>query len=171
MIWVLTAFLSQSNGEFMTTLLTSQRLPTFDCQATGAKSINLSAMQGKKILVYFYPKDNTPGCTTEGQLFRDNINDFADFNVLVLGVSRDSVASHENFKTKQSFPFDLLSDTDETLCQYFDVIKMKSMYGKTVRGIERSSFLFDESGALIKEWRKVKVKEHVSEVLDYLKTL
>lgn len=155
----------------MTTLHTSQRVPTFDCQATGAKTINLSGIQGKKILVYFYPKDNTPGCTTEGQLFRDNITELADLNVLVLGVSRDSVASHENFKTKQNLPFDLLSDADETLCHFFDVIKMKSMYGKSVRGIERSSFLFDENGSLMKEWRKVKVKEHVSEVLSYLKTL
>ncbi len=137
--------------------------------ATGAQVIRLSDFKGKNIVLYFYPKDSTPGCTLEGQDFRDNKSKFSARNTVILGVSRDSIKSHENFKSKQSFSFDLLSDPDEKLCKQFDVIKEKNMYGKKVIGIERSTFLIDEDGILVKEWRKVKVKGHVEEVLDEIK--
>ena len=137
--------------------------------STDDQIIQLSDFRGKNIVLYFYPKDNTPGCTLEGQDFRDNKRKFSARNTVILGVSRDSVKSHENFKSKQSFSFDLLSDPDEKLCKQFDVIKEKNMYGKKVIGIERSTFLIDEKGVLVKEWRKVKVKGHVKEVLDELK--
>ena len=137
--------------------------------ATGAQVIRLSDFKGKNIVLYFYPKDSTPGCTLEGQDFRDNKSKFSARNTVILGVSRDSVKSHENFKSKQSFSFDLLSDPDEKLCKQFDVIKGKNIYGKKVIGIERSTFLINEAGILIKEWRKVKVKGHVEKVLDELK--
>jgi peroxiredoxin Q/BCP len=142
-----------------------------DCRlpATGNQEIGIADYRGKKIVLYFYPKDSTPGCTTEGINFRDHFDEFHALNSVILGVSRDSVKAHENFKSKQQFPFDLLSDQDETLCQLFDVIKMKNMYGKQVRGIERSTFLIDENGVLIKEWRKVQVKVHVDEVLESLR--
>lgn len=139
--------------------------------ATGAQVIRLSDFKGKNIVLYFYPKDSTPGCTLEGQDFRDSKRKFSARNTVILGVSRDSVKSHENFKSKQSFSFDLLSDPDEKLCKQFDVIKEKNMYGKKVIGIERSTFLIDEDGILVKEWRKVKVKEHVGEVLEEIKKL
>jgi len=122
-------------------------------------------------VLYFYPRDNTPGCTTEGKDFRDNIETFKDLNTIILGVSRDSVRVHEGFKSKQAFPFDLLSDKNEALCTQFDVIKMKMMYGKEARGIERSTFLINPEGILIHEWRKVKVKTHIEEVLQVLKDL
>lgn len=137
--------------------------------ATGAQMIRLSDFKGKNIVLYFYPKDSTPGCTLEGQDFRDNKSKFSARNTVILGVSRDSIKSHENFKSKQSFSFDLLSDPDEKLCKQFDVIKEKNMYGKKVIGIERSTFLIDEDGILVKEWRKVKVKGHVGEVLEEIK--
>ncbi|WP_428356583.1 peroxiredoxin [Methyloprofundus sp.] len=143
----------------------------FTAMSTGDKSIQLSDYKGKYVLLYFYPRDNTPGCITEGQNFRDNIDQFEKFNTIILGVSRDSVRVHEGFKTKQNFPFDLLSDKEEALCQLFDVIKMKTMYGKKVLGIERSTFLIDPEGVLIHEWRKVKVKVHVDEVLQKLAEL
>jgi len=139
--------------------------------STGDKSIQLSDYQGKYLILYFYPRDNTPGCTTEGQNFRDKIAEFATLNTAILGVSRDSVRVHEGFKAKQSFPFDLLSDQEENLCNLFDVIKMKNMYGKQVRGIERSTFLINPNGILIHEWRKVKVKVHIDEVLQTLTEL
>lgn len=147
------------------------KVPAFKLPATGEKTIKLSDLKGKNIVLYFYPKDSTPGCTLEGQDFRDNKRKFSSRGCIILGVSRDSVKSHENFKTKQQFNFDLLSDEDEVLCKLFDVIKMKNMYGKKVRGIERSTFLIDEKGILRHEWRKVKVKGHVEEVLDVLKQL
>jgi len=137
--------------------------------ATGNQTLQLSDFRDKKIVLYFYPKDSTPGCTLEGQDFRDNKRKFSARNTIVLGVSRDSVKSHENFKSKQSFSFDLLSDPDEKLCKQFDVIKEKNMYGRKVMGIERSTFLIDEKGLLIKEWRKVKVKSHVEEILEEIK--
>lgn len=137
--------------------------------STDDQIIQLSDFRGKNIVLYFYPKDNTPGCTLEGQDFRDNKRKFSARNTVILGVSRDSVKSHENFKSKQSFSFDLLSDPDEKLCKQFDVIKEKNMYGKKVIGIERSTFLIDENGVLVKEWRKVKVKGHVEEVLEEIK--
>ena len=146
------------------------KVPDFELAATGGKVIKLSDLKGRKLVLYFYPKDNTPGCTTEGQAFRDHYSEFQNLNTEILGVSRDSVKMHEGFKCKQAFPFELLSDQDEELCQIFDVIKMKNMYGKSVRGIERSTFVLDEHGVLIHEWRKVQVKEHVSEVLAFLKS-
>lgn len=149
----------------MTAISIGDLVPPFQAAATGDKLISLADFQGQKLLLYFYPKDNTPGCTQEGQAFRDHYQQFQALNTQILGVSRDSVKMHEGFKLKQAFPFDLISDPDETLCQLFDVIKMKNMYGKQVRGIERSSFLLDEQGKLIKEWRKVQVKTHVAEVL------
>ncbi|MCQ8129011.1 peroxiredoxin [Methylomonas rivi] len=155
----------------MTIATIGQNLPDFQLPATGDKTLSLADFAGKKLLLYFYPKDNTPGCTQEGQAFRDHIQQFDALNTAILGVSRDSVKMHEGFKCKQGFPFDLLSDQDERLCQLFDVIKLKNMYGKQVRGIERSTFLIDETGVLIREWRKVKVKTHVEEVLQYLQQL
>lgn len=137
--------------------------------ATGNQTLQLSDFRGKKIVLYFYPKDSTPGCTLEGQDFRNNKRKFSTRNTVILGVSRDSVKSHENFKNKQSYNFDLLSDPDEKLCKQFDVIREKNMYGKKVMGIERSTFLINEDGLLIHEWRKVKVKGHVEEVIEEIK--
>jgi len=146
-----------------------KKIPAFNLPATGDKNIKLSDLKGKKIVLYFYPKDSTPGCTLEGQDFRDNIRKFRTLNTVILGVSRDSIKSHENFRTKQCFPYDLISDTEEKLCAIFDVIKEKNMYGKKVLGIERSTFLIDEQGILRNEWRKVKVDGHVEEVLQAVK--
>ena len=148
-----------------------KKVKNFKLPATGDKAISLNDFKGKNVVLYFYPKDSTPGCTTEGQDFRDAKGKFTRQNTIILGASRDSLKSHENFKTKQKFNFDLLSDADEELCNQFDVIKMKNMYGKQVRGIERSTFLIDDKGVLRQEWRKVKVKEHVNEVLDAVKAL
>jgi len=139
--------------------------------ATGEQELKISDFKDKNVVLYFYPKDSTPGCTREGQDFRDNIAKFRRASTVILGVSRDSVKSHENFKTKQAFPFDLLSDSEEKLCTQFDVIKEKNMYGKKVLGIERSTFLIDKKGVLRKEWRKVKVDGHVEEVLTAVKEL
>lgn len=146
-----------------------ESVPDFAFSATNGLHGQLSDYQGKHVVLYFYPKDATPGCTTEGQDFRDAYAQFQALNTILFGISRDSLKSHENFKAKQNFPFELISDQDEQLCQLFDVIKMKSMYGKQVRGIERSTFILDPQGALIKEWRKVSVKGHVSDVLNALK--
>ena len=146
-------------------------VPNFSLPATGDKTISLKEFKGQNVVLYFYPKDSTPGCTTEGQDFRDNHAKFKRQNTMILGVSRDSIKSHENFRSKQNFPFDLLSDAEESLCQLFDVIKMKNMYGKKVRGIERSTFLIDDKGKLRQEWRKVKVAGHVDEVLAAVKAL
>lgn len=140
----------------------------FEALSTGNKTIKLTDYRGRFVIIYFYPKDNTPGCTQEGQSFRDNFEKFTALNAVILGVSRDSVRIHESFKCKQEFLFDLLSDADEKLCELFDVIKMKNMYGKQVRGIERSTFLIDPQGILIHEWRKVKVKNHSEDILDVL---
>ncbi|MRX27073.1 redoxin domain-containing protein [Kangiella sp. HZ709] len=133
--------------------------------------LSLSDFKGKNLVIYFYPKDNTPGCTTEGQNFRDLHSEFQQLNTVILGVSRDSVRVHENFKKKQEFPFDLLSDADEEMCNAYDVIKLKKMYGKEYMGIERSTFLIDSASKLQAEWRKVKVKGHVDEVLEAVKKL
>ncbi len=149
----------------------SDLVPDFEAKATSDKTIKLGDYRGSFVVLYFYPKDSTPGCTQEGQDFRDNIEQFSALNAVVLGVSRDSLKSHENFKCKQEFPFDLISDTDETLCQIFDVIKMKNMYGKQVQGIERSTFIIDPQGVLVREWRKVSVKGHCEQVLLALKDL
>lgn len=148
-----------------------KKLSNFTIPATGEKDISLADLKGKNFILYFYPKDSTPGCTKEGQDFTDNIRQFRARNTVILGVSRDSIKSHENFKAKQKYSFDLLSDKDEKLCVQFDVIKEKNMYGKKVMGIERSTFLIDEKGILRKEWRKVKVDGHVSEVLEEVKIL
>lgn len=147
------------------------KVKDFNLPATSNKNIKLSDLKGKKVVLYFYPKDSTPGCTLEGQDFRDNIRKFNSRKTVILGVSRDSLKSHEKFKEKQCFPFELLSDEDEKLCKQFDVIKMKNMYGKKVRGIERSTFLIDEKGILRAEWRKVTVDGHVEEVLAAVKNL
>ena len=140
----------------------------FVALSTGDKRINLSDYLGRYVVIYFYPKDSTPGCTQEGIAFRDAYEKFSALNAVIFGVSRDSIRMHENFKAKQGFPFDLLSDSDEALCTLFDVIKMKAMYGKQVRGIERSTFLINPKGLLIHEWRKVKVKNHCEDVLTIL---
>ncbi|MCF6217632.1 MAG: peroxiredoxin [Gammaproteobacteria bacterium] len=141
----------------------------FTRPATGEQNISLSNLRGKNIVLYFYPRDSTPGCTTEGQDFRDLHAEFSQLNTVILGVSRDTMKRHENFKSKHSFPFELLSDEDETLCRAFDVIKLKKLYGKESFGIERSTFLIDEAGILRHEWRKVKVKEHANAVLQTVK--
>ena len=141
----------------------------FRAQATGDQTIRLKELRGKNVVLYFYPKDNTPGCTTEGQDFRDLHAKFKRANAMILGVSRDSLASHEKFKAKQRFPFELLSDPDEKLCKQFDVIREKTLYGRKFMGVERSTFLIDEDGKLRAEWRKVKVKGHAAEVLAAVK--
>lgn len=148
-----------------------KKVPNFSLPATGDQTIRLSDLKGSHVVLYFYPKDNTPGCTREGQDFRDHHSAFRRNKSVILGVSRDSIASHEKFKAKQEMPFELLSDKDEELCKMFDVIKMKNMYGKKVRGIERSTFLIDKSGKLRREWRKVKVDGHAEEVLQAVKDL
>lgn len=153
------------------TVEVGKKVPAFKLPATGEQTIALSSLKGQNIVLYFYPRDNTPGCTTEGQNFRDNITKFKRQNCIILGVSRDTIKKHENFKEKQSFPFDLLSDTEEELCNLFDVIKLKNMYGKKHLGIERSTFIINEKGVLKKEWRKVKVTGHVDEVLAAVKLI
>lgn len=146
-------------------------IPDFSLPATSGTTFNLAAQAGNIVVIYFYPKDSTPGCTTQGQNFRDLHDQFVAANAVVLGISRDSVKSHENFKAKQAFPFALGSDTDEAICTLFAVMKMKNMYGKQVRGIERSTFVIDRNRVLRREWRGVKVPGHVQEVLDFVKTL
>ncbi|RKT47606.1 peroxiredoxin [Thiocapsa rosea] len=142
-----------------------ETIPDIELPATGEKSVKLSDYRGKHLVLYFYPKASTPGCTQEGQDFRDAADAFAAADTQILGASRDGIKAQENFKAKQSFPFDLLSDKDETLCNAFDVIKMKKMYGKESLGVERSTFLIDAEGVLREEWRGVKVKDHVAAVL------
>ena len=155
----------------MSKVAIGKKVPAFKTPATGDKTVKLADLKGSKVVLYFYPKDSTPGCTTEGLDFQANLAKFKRANTVVLGVSRDSIASHEKFCDKQGFKFDLLSDTDETLCNMFDVIKQKNMYGKKVIGIERSTFLIDGNGVLQQEWRKVKVAGHVVEVLAAAKAL
>ncbi len=147
----------------------NQKVDNFTLPATGDKEISLNQFSGSWVVIYFYPKDNTPGCTTEGQDFSELNAQFKQHNCIILGVSRDSIKKHENFKTKYNFTFDLLADTEETLCQQFDVIKQKKLYGREYMGIERSTFLIDKTGVLIKEWRKVRVKGHAEEVLETIK--
>ena len=143
----------------------------FSSDATGDRTIRLKELRGQNVVLYFYPKDSTPGCTLEGQDFRDLHNKFRRLKTVILGVSRDSIASHEKFKEKQKFPFDLLSDPDEKLCKLFDVIHEKSLYGRKFMGVVRSTFLIDADGRLRREWRSVKVKGHADEVLDAVKDL
>ena len=147
------------------------KAPDFTLNDKDGRPVSLSDFRGKKVVVYFYPKDSTPGCTTEAQQFRDLYPAFEEIGCIIVGISRDSLKSHENFKLKQDLPFVLLSDTDETLCTRFGVIKEKKLYGKLVRGIERSTFIIDRLGTLRREWRGVKTPGHAQEVLDFVKTL
>lgn len=146
-------------------------LADFEAQATGGQTISLAGLKGQQVVIYFYPKDSTPGCTTEGQGFRDQHAAFEAANTVVFGVSRDSLKSHENFKAKQAFSFELISDKDEALCQMFDVIKLKKLYGKEYLGVDRSTFLIDKEGVLRQEWRGVKVPGHVAAVLEQAQAL
>ncbi len=153
------------------TIAIGDAVPDFRLPATSNKEVVLSALKGWHVVLYFYPKDSTPGCTLEGQQFRDMIEDFKAEKCMILGVSRDSLKSHEKFKEAQCFPFELISDENEELCKLFDVIKMKNMYGKQVLGVERSTFLIDKKGVLRNEWRKVKVDGHAEAVLFAVKQL
>ena len=153
------------------TVEVGKKVPAFKLPATGEQTIASKDLKGRAYLLYFYPRDNPPGCTTEGEDFRDNYAKFRRRKITVLGVSRDNMRSHERFKAKFDFPFELLSDENEELCGIFDVIKQKNMYGKKVRGIERSTFLIDADGRLRREWRKVKIDGHVAEVLEATKEL
>ena len=155
----------------MSTAQLNRVVPALKLPATGDQTIDLKSLRGKNVVLYFYPKDSTPGCTTEGQEFAANYAKFKRRDTVILGISRDTVASHEKFRAKYNFPFDLLSDADEKACSIFDVIKEKNMYGRKVMGIERSTFLIDAKGKLVREWRKVKVKGHVDDVLATLKDL
>jgi len=143
----------------------------FEAPATGDQTIRLSDLKGQNVVVYFYPKDNTPGCTTEGQDFRDRHDQFEALDTVIFGVSRDGLKAHDNFREKQAFSFHLISDKDEALCQQFDVIKLKKLYGKEYMGIDRSTFLIDKDGVLRREWRGVKVPGHVDEVLEAVRSL
>ncbi len=155
----------------MSNIEVGKQIPEFTALATSGINFKLNDYQGKNLLLYFYPRDNTSGCTQEGKDFRDNIDIFKNKNVDVIGISRDGIKAHENFKAKHEFPFELISDKDESVCHIFDVIKEKKMYGKTHMGIERSTFLIDKKGVLIKAWRKVKLKVHLQEVLDEIAAL
>jgi peroxiredoxin Q/BCP len=148
-----------------------EKVANFSLPATGDKNVSLDDFKGTNLVIYFYPKDSTPGCTLEGQDFRDNYAGFKKSGTTVLGVSRDSLKAHENFKARQEFPFDLLSDAEEKLCRQFDVIHEKNMYGRKVMGIVRSTFLIDGDGVLQNQWRKVRVKGHVEEVLEAARSL
>lgn len=149
----------------MSNVSLGKKVPEFSAAATSDQTIRLKDLKGRKIVLYFYPRDSTPGCTTEGQDFRDHFAEFQKADTEIFGISQDSLKSHENFRSKQNFPFQLISDEDGSLCRLFDVIKMKNMYGKQFEGIERSTFLIDASGKLQREWRKVKVPGHVADVL------
>ena len=147
------------------------KVPDFELASTGNRTFKLSAELGSPLVLYFYPRDNTPGCTTEGQEFRNLHGEFARRGCAVYGVSRDTLKSHEGFKSKMNFPFELLSDSDETVCNLFGVMKMKNMYGKKVRGVERSTFAIDREGMVRREWRGLKVPGHAREVLEFIKSL
>ena len=151
--------------------MATSKVADFTAPATGDAPFQLSAVKSKFVVIYFYPKDNTPGCTTEGQHFRDANAAFNKAGCEIVGVSRDSLKSHENFKAKLKFPFELIADVDEAVCNLFGVIKMKKMYGREVRGVERSTFVLDRDRVIRREWRGVKVPGHVEEVLDFVKTL
>ncbi len=152
-------------------MMANQPVQDFTLPSTGGSPFQLSKSNAKALVLYFYPKDNTPGCTKEGEQFSDLYREFQRAGASIYGISRDSLKSHHAFKAKMKFPFDLLADEDETVCQQFGVIKMKNMYGKQVRGIERSTFVLDASGGVRREWRGVKVPGHAKEVLDFVKTL
>lgn len=155
----------------MSQIEVGQQLGNFSGQATSDITFKLSDYTGTPVLLYFYPKNNTPGCTQEGKDFRDNYAAFEEKGIKIFGLSRDGIKAHENFKAKYEFPFELISDKDETICNHFNVIKEKKLYGKVHMGIERSTFLIDGNGKLINEWRKVKVKEHIAQVLEAIKKL
>lgn len=155
----------------MSKVVVGKKVPKFEALLDNNKTFKLSETKGKNLVLYFYPKDSTPGCTKEGEDFRDQNKNFIEHNTIVIGVSRDSVGSHEKFIGKYNFPFNLISDEDEKVCNLFDVIKEKNMYGRKYMGIERSTFLIDENGMLVKEWRKVKVKGHVDDVLEAVKEI
>ena len=146
-----------------------KKIPSFSTILDDGSELKSKDFNGKYIVIYFYPKDSTPGCTKEGEDFRDLHKEFIKSNAQIYGVSRDSIASHQKFKAKYKFPFHLISDEDESLCKLFDVIKEKNMYGRKYMGIERSTFLINDKGRLLSEWRKVKVKSHAQEVLDTLR--
>lgn len=152
-------------------MMQGQLAPDFELPATGGRLIRLSDQRGKRVVLYFYPKDNTPGCTTESQDFRDLYDQFQALGCEVFGISRDSVKSHQGFKAKLGLPFELLSDEDERVCEAYAVIKTKNMYGKKVRGIERSTFVIDRDGIIVREWRAVKVPNHARDVLEFVRTL
>jgi len=155
----------------MESTLVGLKVPDFEIASTGNRTFKLSAALGSPLVIYFYPKDNTPGCTTEGQEFRDLHGEFVRRNCAVYGVSRDSIKSHEGFKSKMSFPFELLSDPDEKVCNLFGVMKMKNMYGKKVWGVVRSTFVIDPEGVVRREWRGLRVPGHAREVLEFVKSL
>ncbi|PWV58518.1 peroxiredoxin [Plasticicumulans acidivorans] len=155
----------------MSNVALDQIVPDFTAQATGDTSVSSSALRGSKVVLYFYPKDSTPGCTTEGRDLRDLYPQFTTAGAKIFGISRDSLKSHEKFKAKENFPFELIADADEALCRLFDVIRPKTMYGREVVGIERSTFLLDENGVLRREWRKVKVEGHAQAVLEAVQAL
>jgi len=152
------------------TVSVGSKVPGFSAAATSG-TFDLAAQSGSMVVLYFYPKDDTPGCTTEGAAFRDAYPRFRQAGAIVAGVSRDSLKSHERFKTKMDFPFELISDPDEALCAAFGVMKLKNMYGKQVRGVERSTFVIGADGTLLREWRGVKVPGHVDEVLQFVESL
>ena len=155
----------------MTKKLEGKKCPNFKGECTSNKTFSNKDFLGANLVIYFYPKDSTPGCTSEGQDFRDKYKEFKKLNTEILGVSRESIKSHENFKLKQSFPFELLSDPEEKVCKAFDVMKLKSMYGREYIGVDRSTFLVSSDGKIIREWRNVKVKGHVEEVFNSVKDL
>ena len=155
----------------MTKKLEGKKCPSFKGECTSNKTFSNKDFLGKNLVIYFYPKESTPGCTSEGQDFRDKYKEFKKLNTEILGVSRESIKSHENFKLKQSFPFELLSDPEEKVCKAFDVMKLKSMYGREYIGVDRSTFLVSSDGKVIREWRNVKVKGHVDEVFNSVKDL
>ena len=155
----------------MTKKLEGKKCPSFKGECTSNKTFSNKDFLGKNLVIYFYPKDSTPGCTSEGQDFRDKYKEFKKLNTEILGVSRESIKSHENFKLKQSFPFELLSDPEEKVCKAFDVMKLKSMYEREYIGVDRSTFLVSSDGKVIREWRNVKVKDHVDEVFNSVKDL
>lgn len=152
-------------------MLQGQLAPDFELPATSGRIVRLSGLRGRLVVLYFYPKDNTPGCTTEGQDFRDLYDQFQALDCEVFGISRDSIKSHEGFKAKLGLPFELLSDEDEKVCEAYGVIKLKNLYGKKVRGIERSTFVIDRKGRVAREWRAVKVPDHARDVLEFVRTL
>ncbi|SFR48161.1 peroxiredoxin Q/BCP [Marinobacter daqiaonensis] len=148
-----------------------QPVHDFEAPATGGQTVKLSDLKGSNVVLYFYPRDNTPGCTTEGQDFRDLHDQFRALDTVIFGVSRDGLKAHENFRGKHDFPFHLISDRDETVCSLFDVIKPKKLYGKEYMGIDRSTFLIDKEGTLRRQWRGVRVNGHAAEVLDAVREL